>query len=191
MGDIEVLLNAPSFNKLQIVSGAAIKRATTAGDLLSCMYLTHKFEQRSGTLKSSSITKAIQVLKKLALTTSFGDGDVPPRSTATIRAYWEEFKPVAHFWAAIRISNFFSVTRDGEVFAPETFSEYLKVAAELQNFGTTYCPPHTKTPTPVMNQHRIWSLSETQSSHYLNGNQVPYSVKKFLETYQSYLTKHL
>ena len=183
---IQVLINAPSRSVMKEHVVASIKRATNAGDVLSCMYIMHKFKNKMPTLGNASIKQAIYAVKEFGIVTKYGDGQVLPRSKTTIRSNWEEYKTVAHFWAAIRLNVAYSFAPENDHFAsPESFAKFLAVASELAIFGTTYCPGHTKPPKPLIDAESTWMLPSDMKPMTPVTDQLPIALEGYLSGYKA------
>ena len=188
--ELRQLLDAPSLEERIASDVSATKRAICAGDVLSCIYLMHKFESQISAFRHPSLNKAIAVLEKFGRVARFGDGDSPSFSDPSIRLYWEEFKPVAHFWAAFRINQSYSYLIEGKSFTdPENLQTFLSMAAELQRFGTTFCPSYTKVPVPILDAKDIWMLPSSIEPLLLDFDRPPDLLQSYLKTYTASKSK--
>ena len=190
--ELRQLLDAPSIEQRTAADVAATKRAICAGDVLSCIYLMHKFEGQVSAFRHPSLNKAVAVLEKFGRVARFGDGDSPSFSVPSITLYWNEFKPVAHFWAAFRINQSYAYLIEGKSFTdPANFQTFLRMAAELQRFGTTFCPAYTKVPLPILDANEIWMLPPSIEPLSLVFDQMPDLLKNYLKGYSASKSKRI
>src|SRR5262249_10338561 len=97
---LRFLLDAPRYEQLSNLTRLSTKRAIVAGDLLAALYLMDRFSVRE-----PSINKAIHIAQRYAQGAKYSDGTELDSSERKIREHWQEFRPVAHLWAAQRLNE--------------------------------------------------------------------------------------
>jgi hypothetical protein len=97
---LQTLLESPSYTEMMNQAQEAAKRACIAADILCAIYVMDRFS-----LPEPSLNKAMALVQAYAPTATYGDRSKLPASLTQIRKCWEEFKPVAHLWAATRINK--------------------------------------------------------------------------------------
>jgi hypothetical protein len=185
-GDLRLLINAPPLNEIRDKVSEAAKRATSAADVLACVYLMEKFKDKVNAFSEPSLNRAFHVAKEFAIKAKFGDGEVPPRSEATIRKNWEEFRPVAHLWAAFRINIGYPFANKADFFrTPESFHKFLGVAAGIFSFGTAFVPSRAKPANPILDQGTAWVVPPSIEPLSLVSDRVPDLLKDYLSHYKA------
>jgi len=114
-GGFAALSAAPSLEKVLEGMYSKVWPGSIAGDIL-CYMLQMEI---SGIAPSVNKSIALVADYLRGATTSQGHGG--PQSERYIRAAWEEFKPVSHFWLAFRIWQFDEGATDHRL-GPEWFS---------------------------------------------------------------------
>lgn len=142
-GLMETILAGPGRQQLREMAAEATKRGTVAGDMLGLMMEQHHLG------KTASKEKAVNLYKKFALGKRYGDGEPLKISRATLLGYFDEFRPVAHLWAAQRLNQFSSKPVDAFGSAPG-LAVLLGVAKTLGNFAAAYVPGHVKPPVSLI-----------------------------------------
>lgn len=114
-GGFTALSEAPGLNEVMESFFSRVWPASIAGDILCYML------QMEVSGITPSVNKGIAIVADYlrGATTAMRRGG--PRSERYIRAAWEEFKPVAHFWLAYRVWQFDEGSVDHR-FGPEWFS---------------------------------------------------------------------
>jgi hypothetical protein len=149
---MQCLLSGPSHHEIMERVGEATKRGTVAGDLISLIYRMH-FEGA----KEPSLNKAIGDYRKLALGDKllyagvrgrYGDGSPLRYADQTLRDCLEQFKSVAHLWAAYRLNRDHPFTTDSRDFFRDTaaLATCLGVAKGVGEFAATFMPKRTESP---------------------------------------------
>lgn len=182
--DLELLLEAPSYDDFKKVTADAVKKGVIAGDVITCIYLMQLFE-----IAEPSFNKAIHIMKEFALDheIKYGDETSLPRSEQTIRNCWNEFAPVAHFWGAFRINQAYPFSDKFEIFENENFDMFLEIAAGILRFGKEFVPFRTKDNTALLDGD-IWELPNTITPRKLVNGELPDLMVKFLEKYKAPIT---
>ncbi|MBV5349689.1 hypothetical protein JZU71_00540, partial [bacterium] len=105
------------------------------------MYLMSLFEDESEAFRRPSMGKAIHVSMQFSLGKKFGDGDKMHYSESKIRECWDEYKSVAHLWAAYRITQAYPLPGgEGNAAVKIGSIDFLKVAAGIYKFGVNFIP---------------------------------------------------
>jgi hypothetical protein len=177
---LRLLIDAPAYSVIKAGARDITKRAVVAGELLSILYLMNRFE-----LSEPSMNKAIFVAQGFAKESSYGDGSKINSSERMIRKYWNEFKPVAHLWAAFRINRAYGFAPIKEVFTKEWFTPFLSVAAGLYNFGTQFVPFRPRDKKPMLNAETCWALPKSIPPSNLSTDRIPDKLIQTLERYNA------
>lgn len=138
------LLRGPSHYEITECVVEATKRGTVAGDLLGLIYRMH-FEEA----QEPSLRKAIADYKKFGVGKKYGDGSPLKYSEKTLRDHFEEFKSVAHLWAAYRLNaTEYAFASDRRDFFrdTDTLTTCLGVAKGVSEFASSFIPKRTKNP---------------------------------------------
>jgi len=114
-GGFAALSAAPALNEVLEGMFSKVWPASIAGDIL-CYLLQMEI---SGI--SPSVNKGIAIVVDYLRGATTAAGRLGPRSERYIRAAWEDFKPVSHFWLAYRIWQFDDESIDHRL-GPEWFS---------------------------------------------------------------------
>lgn len=150
---VQCLLRGPGHHEIKERVGEATKRGTVAGDLLGLIYRMH-FEGA----KEPSLNKAIGDYRKFALGEKplysgggarYGDGSPLRYADQTLRDCLDEFKSVAHLWAAYRLNaTEYAFTTDRRDFFRDTatLATCLGVAKGVGEFAATFMPKRTESP---------------------------------------------
>jgi hypothetical protein len=173
---LRLLLEAPSYATLKKTVAANSKRAIVAGDILGALYLMHKFD-----IPEPSFNKAVYVAMQYAKTTKYGDGTPLAISEPTIRACWEEYKTVAHFWAAFRLGQAYPFAND----VLQRFDIYLQVAQGLFAFGTAFIPKRARPQQTILSREDCWTLPAAIEAKHLVSERVPDALLKYLKKYKA------
>lgn len=89
--ELGLLIEAPGYIQLGQEITVRPKAGIVAGDLLSALYVMHRFDLRP------SLNRAIWGLQRYAESgVQFGDGTGLPRGRKLIREHWDRFSCVAH-----------------------------------------------------------------------------------------------
>lgn len=141
---LQCLMSGPSHHEIREQAGEAAKRGNVAGDLLGLIYRMHLEE-----VEEPSFRKAIADYKRFALGGKYGDGTPLKYSEATLRNYFDEFKSVAHLWAAYRLNQTeYQFTPDKRNFFRDTeaLSVCLGVAKGVAEFAASFVPKRWTAP---------------------------------------------
>ena len=186
VAELRMLAASPSQAEIYEQVSEAVKRAVTAGDILSIMYLMDKFSEQNTAFKKPSFNRALHVSMKFSLTARYGDGTVLPRSEQTIRKNWKEFRSVSHLWAALRIDQDYPfMSKIGPFDDGENFQRFLGLALEIGRFATSYCPDHTKLATPLIDPESLWLPPSSVKPFTPDFDIVPDALLKYLGTYKA------
>ncbi len=153
------LIDAPSKAELLKVTGIQQKQAVIVGDYLISLYAMNSFPEH---FEEASDRKAVFATRQYAQRTAYSDGTKLKTSDTTIRKYIKRFKQVAHLWAALRLQESYFRPREETLMSPEAITEFLRIAATLQEFGCGFVPetPEFGKPfgKPVLDRTTIWSV---------------------------------
>lgn len=177
---LRVLLNAPSYEDLRKLAAERTKQAIVAGDILSVLFLMDRFS-----LPEPSMNKAIHVARQYAINAKYGDGTRLNISEFKIREYWEEFRPVAHLWAAFRLNRSYPFCPEENVFTENGFAPFLEVAAALYGFGCSFIPERARLELPLLDAEESWSLPDGIKPRSLQIDGVPDGLQEFLQSYSA------
>ena len=137
---IRSLLEAPSRSQVKRDTAQATKRGIIAGYIFVFMYLMDLRRDRlpDRGAKGASLSKAKFLAQKKAQSgTSYGDGTKLFTSDTTIEQCWQDYRSVAHLWAA-GLMNKFVPYAGRRLTDPVHFPRFLQTAAFMQQFGTTH-----------------------------------------------------
>jgi hypothetical protein len=174
------LIEAPSYADMRIRATIAAKRAVIAADVLCVIYLMDKF-----TLPEPSMNKAVAVVQAYAPTATYGDGSRMDTSETQIRQYWQEFKPVAHLWAAMRINKAYPFTKDHKSMYTSDFESYLQVAQGFYRFGVSFIPKRAKSRVPIVDTGKSWTLPASILPKSLHSEWLPDRLIEILRNYKA------
>ena len=182
---IEILINAPSRKELTQKAAEAIKRAIYAGDILATIYLMDRFKAADPAFNRPSMNKAIEFTKQFGLQNRFGDGEKMYYSEKKVRDCWEEFKTVAHFWAAHRISQSYNINKGENFESLETLRKFLAVAKRLFEFGTSFIPKGARPQIPILSEKSAWIIPNGIMPLELVSDRVPDQLLKYAKAYKT------
>lgn len=178
---LRLLLNAPSYADLKEQVAESTKRAIVAGDLLASIYLMDRFH-----VNRPSINKAIFIAGEYAKKAKYGDSTRLAISEPMIRKCWNDFKPVAHLWAAFRVGMAYSFSPDHpNPLALENFKTFLGVAQGMYEFGRKYIPKASRPINSILSGNNYWELPKTIPARHLQTEQMPDALMKFLKKYKA------
>ena len=154
---VKILLEAPSFENITNDFTKKGKYGCIAGDVLLYIFRLKKI----GAVPS--VRKAMFILRE-SYKASDGIGIDKARRTPlneiSFRKYWNEFKPVAHFWAAFRVFETMR-ERDSECpipFDTENLSLFLAHTEFFRNFGESNMAERVHMPT--LNPDETWRVPD-------------------------------
>jgi hypothetical protein len=142
------LADGPGMEELSRQAVEATKRGTVAGDMMNLIY-----EMHGRGVSEPSFGKAIEGYKSFAPGKKYGDSEALKYSEQTLRNYFDEFRSVAHLWAAFRMNQGpYAYAPDGrEIFHDEaSLIKMLGVAKGIQEFASTFIPKRTKPALPII-----------------------------------------
>ena len=166
---------------------ARTRRATVAGELLSVIYLMSRFKAVAPAFEHPSLNKAIYVVQTWADKYSYRDGTEIPSSRKGIRDCWEEFRPVAHLWAAQAINSKYPFVEPGEEFTSKAnLDVFLGVAAGLFRFGRGFNPTRSTGETRLLDAERSWTIPASIAPLELpKGAEPPDLLLRVVRTYKA------
>ncbi|MBC7619249.1 MAG: hypothetical protein H7293_09750 [Candidatus Saccharibacteria bacterium] len=161
---IQSLLDAPSSQEILDQVRYCTKRAVIAGNVFNFMFFMDRLKDRLPPrgAKGASINKAIYLATQWAKTgATFGDGSKMLVSDRLVQECWQEYRSVAHLWAAYEINRIFPVSEMNQKFVhPENFQNFMEAGAYMQMFGTTHqmTKKSTKTAESLQSLDSIWAV---------------------------------
>jgi hypothetical protein len=176
---IKLIIEAPADSVLKTIRANRTKQGIVAGQVLASLYLMDKFG-----LEEPSLNKAVYVSKEFAKKIKYGDG-FSMFSETRIKEFWKEYMPVAHFWAALVINRFYSFVPDQLDCFSEGFSQFLRVAADIYNFGINFIPKRAKPKKPFLDTEKCWVLDSCITPLTLTSNTAPANLIKILKKYKA------
>lgn len=182
---INLLLNAPSIDELDKKIKEATKRGVIAGDVLSMIYLMNRFKDADPAFAEPSINKAIAFSSKFGLMQNYGDGTKMYYSSQKIRDCWDEFKPVAHLWAAHRIGQSYEISKGTNFESMEALNKFLGVAQGIFHFGCSFIPKRTKPELPILDRQSSWAIPNSILPMKLVTDLVPDRLLEYAKQYSS------
>ena len=181
--DLRLLIEAPAYDEFRKIAAENTKQALVAGDILVTLYLMDKFR-----VPEPSMNKAVFVASEFAKTAEYGkygDGTRMMTSERMVRKCWEEYMPVAHLWAAMRINQAYAFAPDENIFSLQHFAPFLQVAVGLYNFGTQFIPSRAKLKIPVLDAGKCWVLPKNIQASNLVSDRAPDRLLKCLKKYKA------
>ncbi len=155
---LENVISAPSRDDLWDQFRQESKRGMIAGDLLLTLYAMHSFHEH---FPEPSIRSSIFVAQRFAKETEFEDQTKLPSSKTAIRTYFDKFRTVAHFWAALRLHELYSSRLDEDMLSSaDAVEAFLGNAGTLEDFGCSFVPKRAKPQLPILDPDSIWSVPE-------------------------------
>ena len=158
------LLYGPSFDQIKVESIQRAKRGTIAGYVLVATFLMWKYPRLMGArnLGGASLNKAIRACRFIAKEHSwkYGDGSSLTPSETYIGQWWQEFRPVAHMWAAFEWNKVFPVVAQEDLLRPEGIESFLQLARFFEEFGALeiLTKRGTKGMISPLNLDEIWTI---------------------------------
>jgi len=157
------------------------KKGLIAGDVLLQLFQMDNFK-----VKKPSLRKARYIVKTMGDNVSFKDGTTFVRDDSTIKKYWSEFSSVIHLWAAIRMNQQHSYVPNGKLFTePNGLHAFMRVAALLQDFGTSYIPIGSKGKT-ALNYETCLKIPANIEPATPEGGAAPKKLLKVIDGYKYY-----
>lgn len=181
---LRLLLEAPSYASLGELSAANTKRAIVAGDVLMTLYVMKRFA-----LSEPSMNKAIFVAMEYAKKAKYGDSTSLAISEPTIRKCWEEYRPVAHLWAAYRVNKAYPYAPQRSEFSTYRIAALLEVAQGMFQFGASYIPKRARPQKPILDRAQCWVLPDTIAARHLESVRQPERLQRILEKYRAPKTR--
>lgn len=154
-------MEAPSLDALVKTHQTQGKHGHLAGSVLLPLYLMEK----TG-IPNASLNKVFTLLKNFATSEKaiYADDTKMATSENWHRQQWEQFKPVAHFWAALELNkenSRYAYAEPGTAFkTSEGFVPFLEVAAGILEFGCSFIPKRAYPKVPVLDYSRAWTLPQ-------------------------------
>lgn len=165
------LLNTPNWREVVNCSFKNSYGGLFAGHVLAGFLL-----MRLGDLEGPSVRKAVWLLKKRIQwhrQQIWKEGErILPTSERTIYNYWEEFKPVAHFWAiyAIKYSVGNQIPFIADVMLDKWYDlkdkgqkelrTFLSMAESLRRFNEDFIQEWQKNPQPTLPPETMWRIAD-------------------------------
>ena len=177
----KILLDSPTSKQFsEKIVPKATQKAIVVGSMLTALYLMdmHEFESPS---KSKARHIAIFLTRKILNS----DDKHLTLSERTVDKYWNEYKSVAHLWAAFVLNNEYTYHNDDNIFIPDAFPTFLEIAASLQDFGTSFSSDQLISNESILNLNSLWSLPEDMVRKKLNTDSNLLHIREALKTYKA------
>ena len=136
--------------------------AFIAGSVLTTLYGMYSFPNY---FDEPSLKKAIFVAGKFAEANKYRDGSKISQGKTAIRKCFDDFRGVAHLWAALQLHREFPKREQVEILGSlEAIDDFLGIARTLQEFGCSFIPKRTSNPTPfrapdpILDSAKIWKV---------------------------------
>ncbi len=180
------LMDAPSRLEMSDFASNATKKAIYCGDILSTLYLMNMFSEDAPSLAHPSMGKAIHITKEFSVRNKFGDGAQMHYSESKIRVSWNEYKDVAHLWAAYRLTQAYPLANTSDIRrAGFANPDFLGVAQTLYEFGTKFVPEGSHDQLPVLAPVSTWQLPKSVIPVRLASSQVPEGLVELIRNYKA------
>ena len=182
---LRLLLDAPAYEAIRVDVAERRKRAYLAGALLAMLYVMVRLQIE----EEPSLNKAIFALSQFAQEETFGDGSPIPRSERMIREALDEFRSVAHLWAALDLNQSYPYAPVREETIPPHQEKFLRVAAGILDSGCEFVPLRARPAAPMIDRAGAWQIPEPYASQPLHlpreGVRAPDRLIKFLRYYRA------
>ena len=137
----EILFGVYYFNKKLPEAEIGIKKA---------VFLLHKYGDFQGQKVKMKMGKQIRIPKN----------KLHKPGCRTIEKHWDEYKPVAHFYAALK---FFEENRNKRIInldllKPDNILDFLSISNQIREFGENYIPKQGVKKT-LLTKNEVWSVS--------------------------------
>jgi len=165
---IRILSNAPSCDEVMHLSIGNSLGALYAGEILfgvyyfnkklpeaeigikKAVFLLHKYGDYPGQIVKIKMGKRIRIPKKKLH---------KPPGCRTIEKHWNEYKQVAHFYAALK---FFDENRNKRIInldllKPDNILNFLAISNQIREFGENYIPKQGVKKT-LLTKNEVWSV---------------------------------
>lgn len=154
------LVNAPSLESIRSDAAKQAKRGIMAGYVMLFMAIMehHKRRLPPGGAAGASLTKALFATKRMgAQKSTWGDGDVMHLAPNTVKPCWQEFRTVAHLWAA---QEALRAGGPRQYFmAADMMPAWLEAASYLQQFGLSFLLDSKRArPDEALLPADVWAL---------------------------------
>lgn len=153
---LAVLVGADSYIEVMKRAACAAGPGSIVGDLLGYIVT-----MRLAGHPEPSIRKAIYLAQQYNEGASNAFDKKPATSEIGIRNYWNEYRTVAHLWAAHRTFQQPGSPYSGDdvcLLDPDAFRTFLAVAEWYRNVGETCISAHAKNPEPLLPTADMWRV---------------------------------
>lgn len=184
---VRILLNAPSYEDIVERATNSAKKGSIAGDILDYIAQMHFTGH-----KQPSVRKAVYVAEDYLSNAVNGYGEKSGSSNIFIYKCWDEYKTVAHLWAAFRVRQFASQQQKNNGFfnleeplCGDYLDKFLTVAEVFRIFGEGFAPPIVKSHESLLPKDETWKVPESYSlpNVYLSIQDMPDWIVKRLKGY--------
>ena len=164
---IRIFSNAPSCEEVMDLSIVNSLNALDAGEILfgvyyfnkklpeaeigikKAVFLLHKYGDFQGQKVKMKMGKQIRIPKN----------KLHKPGCRTIEKHWDEYKPVAHFFAALK---FFEGNRNKRIInldllKPDNILNFLAISNQIREFGENYIPKQGVKKT-LLTKNEVWSV---------------------------------
>jgi hypothetical protein len=155
---MSVLINSPSLENVTERASKSAYGGAVAGDIL--LYIA---EMHLTGHKEPSVRKAVYLAEDYLANAVDGYGKKGATSNISIRKCWEEYKTVAHLWAAFRVCQLtpdkdFSNLYD--TLFGDNLGQFLAIAEAYRHFGEVFKPSRIKSQESLLPKNKTWRVPE-------------------------------
>ena len=170
----------------EIVAKSA-REAYVAGDVLTTLFGMHSFPDD---FDEPSLKKAIFIAGKYAQNNTYRDGSSMRKGKTMIRDYFDDFRNVAHLWAAMRLHQDFPIREQEEILGSQNaVHDFFGIAHTLQAFGCGFIAKRSSSgiafvaPSPILDPETIWKVPNSITPLYPPWTEPPQWILDCLVSY--------
>lgn len=158
---LRAIIKSPNKSELFDQMGRQVREAMVAGTYLATLFVMSLFPND---FNEPSSRKAVYVTRCLAKESKYGDGSEMYKSDTKIRKCIDNYRSVAHLWAATilydraRFQDFTDFLDNDEA-----LQDFLSIGASIQDFGCNFVAdrPRRRDQRTVLDPASIWKLPAT------------------------------
>lgn len=174
------LIDAPSNSELRERVVVTTKRGLVAGDFFANIFAMGSFPRE---VKEPSVGKAIALSQAFA--NRYGDGTPMPSSETAIRACVNDFRSVAHLWAAMRLHQALPMREHRTLLTDrQGVTAFLGIAGTIQDFACEFIPKRAKPRVPLLDSSTIWRVSDSVPRRHPPWKSAPSAIVKAIKGYK-------
>ena len=166
----KALWDAPSRAEVERLGSARTKRAMNAGGVVFIIRREHDLY-----LPEPSINSALMTWSDFLRSGGkmYRDGETIKRSSKSlIRRDFNEFRSVAHLWAAAVYFAYEHPAGSVGIVKPhdamfENLEFFLAVSEDYREFGESWAAARSKDPVPVLNESETWKVPKSDCPYTL------------------------